>query len=246
MLGLPFAGGRGREEVQPARSGLRLASLRLQAPSPVPVSRDWVWTQGAFALRLCHGNKTLSCCRAEAGRMPLKSKGKGRKGVKPQEQSAAAPWRDVAWQVSADSKGLKLRLQDLEKALEQAREDKRDMHEAMARQYRELQEQTASRSCSLEAEVKSLREQLAAKLQESRQAQETAARALAEKDVTIAQLQGRLDAMEMEYEKILHGSLDLVLAKLAGASQRWKEIGTTISLEHKERLKEFGLNPLEI
>uniref|UniRef100_A0A8B9QC73 Dynein regulatory complex protein 12 n=1 Tax=Apteryx owenii TaxID=8824 RepID=A0A8B9QC73_APTOW len=117
---------------------------------------------------------------------------------------------------------------------------------AMARQHQELQEQTASRSCSLEAEVKSLRVQLAARLRESRQAQEMAAQALAEKDVTIAQLQGRLNAMEMEYEKILHGSLDLVLAKLAGASQRWEEMGTTISLEHKECLKKFGLNPLEI
>ncbi|XP_025961609.2 coiled-coil domain-containing protein 153 [Dromaius novaehollandiae] len=139
--------------------------------------------------------------------MPLKSRGKGRKGVKQQQK------RNVA---------------------------------AMARQYQELQEQTASRSCSLEAEVKSLQEQLATRLRGSRQAQETAARALAEKDVTIAQLQGRLDAMEKEYEKILHGSLDLVLAKLVGASRRWEEMGTAISLEHKERLKEFGLSPLEM
>ncbi|NXE55014.1 CC153 protein, partial [Casuarius casuarius] len=146
--------------------------------------------------------------------------------------------RDVGWQ------GLTRRLQDLEKALEQAREDKRDMHEAMARQYQELQEQTASRSCSLEAEVKSLQEQLGTARQTAGR-QETAARALAEKDVTIAQLQGRLDAVEMEYEKILHGSLDLVLAKLVGASRRWEEMGMTVSLEHKERLKEFGLSRLE-
>nr|XP_009668540.1 PREDICTED: coiled-coil domain-containing protein 153 [Struthio camelus australis] len=170
--------------------------------------------------------------------MPLQSRGKGRRGVKQQQQRNAAesqakvmyrkaalevdmlnehmvPWRGMAWQASTDHEGLKRRLRDLEKALEQAREDKRDMHEAASLRERQL-------------------------------AQEMAAQALAEKDVTITQLQSRLDTMEMEYEKILHGSLDLVLAKLAGASQYWEEMGTSISLENKERLQEFGLNPLEI
>lgn len=77
--------------------------------------------------------------------------------------------------------------------------------------------------------------------------------------------------MEREYEKILHvsgdvavggspdstvplphhplshqGSLDLVLAKMAEASQHWEEVGMTITMENKEHLQEFGLNPLEI
>ena len=42
------------------------------------------------------------------------------------------------------------------------------------------------------------------------------------------------------------GSLDLVLAKMAEASQHWEEVGTTIAIEYKELLKEFGLSPLEI
>ncbi|KAM6370618.1 dynein regulatory complex protein 12 [Pluvialis apricaria] len=158
----------------------------------------------------------------------------------------AVPWRDVTWQAKADNEGLRWRLWDLEKALEQAQEDKRDIHEEMTRQYQELQKQTAAHRQRLEAKVKSLQEQLATRLQESQQTQETAAQALAEKDKTIAQLQGKLDVMEREYEKILHGSLDLVLAKMAEASRRWEEVGTTIAVEHKERLREFGLNPLEI
>ncbi|NWH23914.1 CC153 protein, partial [Grus americana] len=182
------------------------------------------------------------------------------------------PWRDRAWQAKADNEGLKKRLWDLEKALEQAREDKRDIHEEMTRQYQELQKQTAAHSQRLEAKVKSLQEQLATRLRESQQTQEMATQALAERDRTIAQLQGRLGAMEKEYEKTLHvsgdmavggslwqcgvprphhplshqGSLDLVLAKMAEASQRWEEVATTIAVEHKERLQEFGLNPLEI
>ncbi|KAM6044725.1 dynein regulatory complex protein 12 [Theristicus caerulescens] len=201
--------------------------------------------------------------------MPPKSKGKGTKGVKQQQKRNIAesqaeekyrkaalevdmpkehlvPWRDTTWQAKADNEGLKWRLWDLEKLLEQAREEKRDIHEEMTRQYQELQKQTAAHSRRLEVKVKSLQEQLASRLQESQQSQETATRALAERDRTIAQLQGGLDAMEREYEKILHGSLDLVLAKMAEASQRWEEVGTTIAMEHKERLQEFGLNPLDI
>lgn len=45
----------------------------------------------------------------------------------------AGPWRDRAWRAKADNEGLKKRLWDLEKALEQAREDKRDIHEGEGR-----------------------------------------------------------------------------------------------------------------
>ncbi|KAM6334567.1 dynein regulatory complex protein 12 [Alca torda] len=152
----------------------------------------------------------------------------------------------MTWQAKADNEGLKRRLWDLEKALEQAQEDKRDIREEMTRQYQELQKQTAAHSQRLEAKVKSLQEQLATRLQESQKTQETATQALAERDRTIAQLQGKLYAMEREYEKILHGSLDLVLAKMAEAGQHWEEVGTTVAVEHKECLQEFGLNPLEM
>ena len=43
------------------------------------------------------------------------------------------PWRDMTWQAKADNGGLKRRLWDLEKALQQAREDKRDIHEGEGR-----------------------------------------------------------------------------------------------------------------
>ncbi|NXA19044.1 CC153 protein, partial [Ibidorhyncha struthersii] len=127
----------------------------------------------------------------------------------------------------------------------------------MTWQYQEVQKQTAAHSQRLEVKVKSLQEQLgcplllsphptATRLQENQQTQETATQAPAEKDKTITQLQGKHDAMEREYEKILHGSLDPVLAKMAEASQQWEEVGTTITVEHEEHLREFGLSPLEI
>ncbi|NXE82788.1 CC153 protein, partial [Cochlearius cochlearius] len=180
-------------------------------------------------------------------------------------------WRDITWQSKADDEVLKRRLWDLEKALKQAREEKRDIREEMTWQYQELQKQTAAHSQWLEVKVRSLQEQLATRLQESQQTQETATQALAERDRTIAHLQGRLNAMEREHEKILNvsgdvavggspdstvppphrplshqGSLDLVLAKMAEASQHWEEVGLTITMENKERLQEFGLKSLEI
>ncbi|KFV57943.1 Coiled-coil domain-containing protein 153, partial [Tyto alba] len=156
------------------------------------------------------------------------------------------PWRDMTWQVKAANEGLKPRLWDLEKALEQAQEDKQDIHEEMMRQYQELQTKTAAHSQHLEVKVKSLQEQLATRLQESQQIQETATQAPAERDRNITQLQDRLYTLEREYEKILHGSLDLVLAKMTKASQEWEELGMSIAMENKEHLQEFGLNPLEI
>lgn len=112
----------------------------------------------------------------------------------------------------------------------------------------------------------------ASRLQESQRSHEAASKALAERDRTIAQLQGTMRAMESEYEQILHvsgdvfwgrgspgqhrspshrpfsqqDSLDLVLAKLAEARQHWEEQGTAVELQHKQRLQEFGLNPLEM
>ncbi|KAM7082947.1 dynein regulatory complex protein 12 [Ciconia maguari] len=175
----------------------------------------------------------------------------------------------MAWQAKAGNEVLKQRLWDLEEALEQAQKDKRDVHEEMIRQYQELQKQTAAHSQRLEAKVKSLQEQVPTRLQQSQQTQETTTQALAERDRTITQLQGRLDAMEREYEKIHpphewgcgcgrlplaawfpathhplshQGSLDLVLAKMAEARQHWEEVGTTIAMEHKECVQEFGLN----
>ncbi|XP_015739510.1 coiled-coil domain-containing protein 153 isoform X2 [Coturnix japonica] len=209
------------------------------------------------------------CAPSFASRMPPKGKGKRKNGVKQHKKGKAAEsqaaatsrraaleadrlqehpvhWRDMVWKVRADSDGLRRRLWELEQALEQAQEDKRDMHAEMTRQYQELQKQTASYSQRLEAKVKSLQEQLATMLQESQHIQQAATKALAERDRTITQLQGRIDIMQREYKKIFHDSLDLVLDKMAEARQHWKEEGTTICLEYKQHLQEFGLNPLEI
>ncbi|XP_053126136.1 coiled-coil domain-containing protein 153 isoform X1 [Hemicordylus capensis] len=154
--------------------------------------------------------------------------------------------RDVARQAMADSEGLKQKLADLEKALEAAQGDKKDIYEEMIRQYQQLQRQTDTRIQRLEAEKENLQEQLAACREDVRQSQADKAQMLEEKETAIAEMQCKIDDMETEYEKILHGSLDCVLAKLQSAKLSWEKEATSIHLEYKDRLKEFGLNPLEI
>uniref|UniRef100_A0A7M4E7T9 Dynein regulatory complex protein 12 n=1 Tax=Crocodylus porosus TaxID=8502 RepID=A0A7M4E7T9_CROPO len=135
--------------------------------------------------------------------------------------------RDVARQAKADSEGLQLRLQELEQELEAAREDKRDIYEGGS-------------------ELVGVQGTPAVCRQESQQAREESQRALGEKDRSLTELQAKIDTMKTEYEQILHGSLDGVLAKLASAKLRWEREATAIHMENKERLRDFGLNPLEM
>ncbi|XP_033027920.1 coiled-coil domain-containing protein 153 isoform X2 [Lacerta agilis] len=123
--------------------------------------------------------------------------------------------RDIARQAMADSEGLKQRLLDLEKELEEARGDKKDIYEA------------ACQGDLLQSQLDK-------------------ARMLEEKDKAVAEMQRKVDEMETEYEKILHGSLDCVLSKLQSAKLTWEKEATVIHMDSKHQLKDFGLNPLHI
>ncbi|XP_054853567.1 coiled-coil domain-containing protein 153 [Eublepharis macularius] len=154
--------------------------------------------------------------------------------------------RDVARQAMAGSDGLKQRLVELEQELEEARGDKQDIYEEMIRRFQQLQGQTDTRIQHLEAESQNLREQLAACQNDVRLSRADKEKMQKEKEEAIAEMQRKIDKMETEYEKILHGSLDLVLSKLQTAKLGWEKEATTLHMEYKDRLKEFGLNPLEI
>ncbi|XP_042331005.1 coiled-coil domain-containing protein 153 isoform X3 [Sceloporus undulatus] len=153
--------------------------------------------------------------------------------------------RDMARQAMADSEGLKQKLVDLEKELEEARGDKKDIYEEMVRKYQQLQRQADTRAQWLEDERKNLQEKLAACQEEMRQSQQDKARMLEEKDKAIAEMQRKIDEMETDYDKILHASLDHVLSKMQTTKLSWEKEATGIHLEYKDRLKEFGLRPLE-
>ncbi|XP_044295528.1 coiled-coil domain-containing protein 153 [Varanus komodoensis] len=193
-------------------------------------------------------------------------KGKGKRARKPKERSVPDEEetlkkttlevhtlkdhlvlrRDVARQATADSEGLKQRLMELEKELEEARGDKRDIYEEMIRQYQQLQRQTNTQIQRLEEEKQNLQKHLAACQEEVRQSRADQAKTLEEKDQALAEMQRKVDVMETGYEQILHGSLDCLLSKLQTTKLSWEKQATSIHLEYKDRLKEFGLNPLEM
>ncbi|RXM96159.1 Coiled-coil domain-containing protein 153 [Acipenser ruthenus] len=154
--------------------------------------------------------------------------------------------RDVARQAQACSHSLKSRLAVLEQELDEEREDKKDINADLTRQYKSMQMETGVRVHQLEIEVSRLRQQLALCQQDLQGEREERQRTVQEKDATIAELQGKIDNMETDYERILHDTLDSLLSRLAESKLRWVDESTALHFNNKERLADFGLNPLDI
>ncbi|XP_020918623.1 coiled-coil domain-containing protein 153 isoform X5 [Sus scrofa] len=180
--------------------------------------------------------------------MPRKTKEKGTKAgaQKKKKNAGAALRRDEARRAKASEDQLKQRLQELEAELEGARSEGKAIYAEMSRQRRALQEEVETRSRQLEEEVRRLREQLEMCQREAEAAQEEAEQALAERDRTLAQLRAHVADMEAKYEEILHGSLDQLLAKLRAIQLQWDGAVLRLHARHKEQLREFGLNPLDL
>ncbi|XP_006895702.1 PREDICTED: coiled-coil domain-containing protein 153 [Elephantulus edwardii] len=81
---------------------------------------------------------------------------------------------------------------------------------------------------------------------EAKAAQGAAQQALDERDRTLAQLRAHVADMEAEYEEILHDSLDRLLAKLRAIKPQWDKAALRLHARHKEQLRQFGLNPLDL
>ncbi|XP_070808699.1 dynein regulatory complex protein 12 [Pituophis catenifer annectens] len=154
--------------------------------------------------------------------------------------------RDLAKQARIDREGFRQRLTELERDLEKAQKDKKDIYEEMIRQYQQFQLQSDRQIQRLEAEKQNLQEQLAACQKSLQRSEEDRAKILEEKDKAVAQMQQKAEEMEKECERILHDSLDQVLSKLQATKLGWENEATLIHTDYKNALKEFGLNPLEI
>ncbi|XP_032086022.1 coiled-coil domain-containing protein 153 [Thamnophis elegans] len=154
--------------------------------------------------------------------------------------------RDLAKQAMIDREGFRQRLTELERDLEGAKKDKRDIYEEMIRQYQQFQRQADGQIQRLEAEKQNLQEQLAACQKTLQRSEEERAKISEEKDQAVAQMQQKAEEMEKECERLLHDSLDQVLSKLQATKLGWETEATLIHTECKNTLKEFGLNPLEI
>ncbi|XP_014350708.1 coiled-coil domain-containing protein 153 [Latimeria chalumnae] len=154
--------------------------------------------------------------------------------------------RNMCREAQACKEGLKLKLLTLERDLEDERDDKMVINADMTRQYKTMQTDMGIQVHQLEIEVSRLRQQLATCQQELQTTCEEKAWIVKEKDEMIIELQGKIDNMETEYEKILHESLDTLLAKLETAKFRWNDQATALHFQYKQKLLDFGLNPLDI
>ncbi|KAG8141586.1 hypothetical protein E2320_007185 [Naja naja] len=107
--------------------------------------------------------------------MPLPKKRKVKKTRK-QKSSVPVLQRDLAKQAMIDREGFRQRLTELERELEEAQKDKKDIYEEMIRQYQQFQRQTDSQIQRLEAEKQNLQEELAACQKSLRQSEEERAK----------------------------------------------------------------------
>ncbi|XP_006833972.1 PREDICTED: coiled-coil domain-containing protein 153 [Chrysochloris asiatica] len=161
-------------------------------------------------------------------------------------QDHLALQRDEVRRAKASEDQLKQRLQGLEAELKEAYSERKAIYAEMSRQHRALQKEMDTCSRHLEEEVKGLREQLETCQREAEAARKAAEKALEERDRTLAQLRAHVADMEAEYEEILHDSLDQLLAKLRAIKPQWDGAALKLHARHKEQLRQFGLNPLDL
>nr|XP_040141293.1 coiled-coil domain-containing protein 153 isoform X2 [Ictidomys tridecemlineatus] len=170
--------------------------------------------------------------------------------------------RDESRRAKASEELLKQKLQGLEAELKEARSEEKAIYAGlhayttswlpttpaseMSRQHQALKEKLETRSNQLEEEVRSLREQLEMCQKEAKAEREEAEQALRERDQTLTQLRAQVVDMEAKYQEILHGSLDQLLAKLRAVKPHWDGAVLRLHAKHKEQLRQFGLNPLDL
>ncbi|KAM9078483.1 LOW QUALITY PROTEIN: dynein regulatory complex protein 12 [Megaptera novaeangliae] len=159
-------------------------------------------------------------------------------------QDHLALWRDEA-RAKASEDQLKQRIQELEAELEGARSEGKAIYAEMSLQCCTLQEAMETHSRQLAEEVRGLREQLEMCHREAAATQREAVQALGEWD-TLAQLRAHVADMEAKYEEILHDSLDWLSAKLRAVKPQWDGAVLRLHARHKEQLRQFGLNPLDL
>ncbi|XP_072342466.1 dynein regulatory complex protein 12 isoform X1 [Scyliorhinus torazame] len=154
--------------------------------------------------------------------------------------------RDIARQALLVKEEWKAKLQDLKHDLNEEQDVKKAIHSDLTRQYKTMRSDTDLQVHQLEIEVSHLQQQLTSCQQQLARTQEEKLQIIKEKDSTIKELQSKIDNMETEYEAIVHDSLDMLLNKLETSRLQWEKAATSFHLEQKQKLLEFGLNPLEI
>ncbi|XP_033641363.1 coiled-coil domain-containing protein 153-like [Asterias rubens] len=196
-----------------------------------------------------------------------KGKGKGKKGKKKKKNDAEltiedkykqtlneiealkdhlSSRKDLARRSQSHSEEWKMKMKIAQEDLDQQKTDQRDVTSDMTRQYKTMQTEMGVRVHQLEADLAKTKTQLARTQHELKSTKEQKEQMTKEKDGTIAELEDKIKNMEFSYENMLHEALDNLVLKLDAAKKRWTNEATHIHGVQKEKLLEFGLNPLDI
>ncbi|XP_061074466.1 coiled-coil domain-containing protein 153 [Conger conger] len=154
--------------------------------------------------------------------------------------------KEAARQAQACGEELKSRMRGLVEELSEEKAEKKDISADLTRQCKSLKTELGVKVHKLETDITTLRDQLAKCQEELKMEKEARVKMEQEKDASISELKSQLKYMEDGYQRILHDSLDSLLAHLAEARLRWTDKSTAIHQEHKELLSSFGLNPLHL
>ncbi|XP_058433090.1 coiled-coil domain-containing protein 153 isoform X3 [Marmota monax] len=171
--------------------------------------------------------------------MPPKTKEKGRKSGTQKKK------KNLSVDVEAEAKH---RLMVLEKELLL---DHLALRRDESRRAKASEELLKQKLQGLEAELKEARSEekaIYAEMcqKEAKAEREEAEQALRERDQTLTQLRAQVVDMEAKYQEILHGSLDQLLAKLRAVKPDLDGAVLRLHAKHKEQLRQFGLNPLDL
>ncbi|KAL1781669.1 hypothetical protein HispidOSU_008499 [Sigmodon hispidus] len=171
--------------------------------------------------------------------MPPKTKGRERKTGAQKKKKSSSPDAEAE---------TKHRLMLLEKELLQTH---LALQREETRRAKASEDKMKQRLHGLEVELERTRSEGKAVYSETCQreaqaAREEAEQALRGRDEALAQLRAHVANMEAKYEELLHGSLDSLLAKLRAVKPQWDAAVLTLHTKHKEQLRQFGLNPLDL
>merc|ERR1712018_1129976 len=103
-----------------------------------------------------------------------------------------------------------------------------------------MQTEMGLRIHQLETELARTRQQLDSSDQELKAVRAEKEKIEADRAQEVAELKLKIDSMGLQYEHVLHDSLDKLMDKLQVAKGNWEDKSTYIQSRHKHTLLEFG------
>ncbi|XP_030833678.1 coiled-coil domain-containing protein 153 [Strongylocentrotus purpuratus] len=201
--------------------------------------------------------------------MPPKKKGKGKKGKKKGKKKNDGELtvedkykktlleidalkdhldnrRDISRRSQAQSEEWKTRMKAAEGDVEQQKSDQKDVMADMTRQYKTKQTEMDAHVRRLEVELQKVTSALTKTSENLKATTAEKEKITKEKNETIGELEEKIKTMEYSYENMLEEAMDNMVDKLNNAKIQWLDESRTIHMQHKQKLLEFGLNPLDI